>query len=112
MPRVTTANVELDGVTIPCGAEVRLCMSAANRDPALFPQPDRFRLDRGHVRHLAFGSGAHACIGAQVARATANVAITTLLRRSTALRLLEPRDEIRYLATETVLSPSQLQVGL
>lgn len=112
VPRVARADVELDGVTIPAGAEVRLCLSAANRDPAQFEQADRLRLDRGNSRHFAFGSGAHACIGAQIGRATVNIAVATLLRRSSTLRSLRPLDEIRYFATETALSPESLQVGL
>lgn len=111
-PRVTRTNVELDGVVIPAGAQVRLCMSAANRDPAQYDQPDRLRLDRGSMRHLAFGAGAHACIGAQIARATTNVAVATLLRRSSAMRSLYPLGQIRYYATETALAPESLQVAL
>ena len=112
VPRVARADVELDGVVIPAGAQVRLCVSAANRDPVQFDQADRLRLDRGNSRHFAFGSGAHACIGAQIGRATVNIAVATLLRRSTALRSLRPLDEIRYFATETALSPESLQVRL
>ncbi len=97
---------------IPAGAQVRLCVSAANRDPAQFDQADRLRLDHGNSRHFAFGSGAHACIGAQIGRATVNIAVATLLRRSSALRSIRPLDEIRYFATETALSPESLQVGL
>lgn len=112
VPRLTRADVALDGVTIPAGADIRLCVSAANRDPAQFDQPDRLMLDRGSTRHFAFGAGAHACIGAQIGRATANIAVATLLRRSTVLRSLHPLDEIRYFATETALSPESLWVGL
>jgi cytochrome P450 len=112
VPRVARADVELDGVVIPAGAQVRLCVSAANRDPAQFDRPDQLRLDRGTTRHFAFGSGAHACIGAQIGRATANIAVATLLRRSSALHSLRPLAEIRYFATETALSPESLQVGL
>ena len=112
VPRVARADVELDGVVIPAGSQVRLCVSAANRDPAQFDQADRLRLDRGNSRHFAFGAGAHACIGAQIGRATVNIAVATLLRRSTALRLIRPLDKIRYFATETALSPESLQVGL
>jgi cytochrome P450 len=112
LPRLARAEVELDGVVIPAGADVRLCVSAANRDPAQFEQADQLRLDRGSTRHFAFGAGAHACIGAQIGRATANIALATLLRRSSALHSLRPLDEIRYFATETALSPESLQVAL
>lgn len=112
VPRLAMADVELDGVIIPAGADVRLCVSAANRDPVQFEQPDRIRLDRGNARHFAFGSGAHACIGAQVGRATANIAVATLLRRSSALHALRPLHEIRYFATEAALSPESLEIGV
>jgi len=112
VPRLARSDVVLDGVTIPAGAQVRLCVSAANRDPAQFDQPDAFRPDRGGARHFAFGSGAHACIGAQIGRATAAVALATLLRRSSNLRSLGPLDEIQYFATESALAPARLPVGL
>ena len=110
--RVARADVELDGVMIPAGAQVRLCLSAANRDPAHYDQPDQHRLDRGSMRHFTLGAGAHACIGAHVGRATASIAVATLLRRSSVLRSRLPPDEIRYFATETALSPESLQVRL
>jgi len=112
VPRLARVDVELEGVTIPAGAQVRLCVSAANRDPAQFDQPGQLRLDRGNTRHFSFGAGAHACLGTQIGRTTANIAVATLLRRSSALRSLRPLDEIRYSATETVLSPESLLVGL
>ena len=112
VPRLARTDVELEGVTIPAGAEVRLCVSAANRDPDQYDEPARLRLDRGNTRHFAFGAGAHACIGAQIGRATATIAVATLLRRSTHLHALHPLDEIRYFATETALSPESLWVGL
>jgi cytochrome P450 len=106
------ADIDLDGIRIPTGAQVRLCVSAANRDPAQFDLPDRLRLDRGTTRHFAFGAGAHACIGAQIGRATATIAVTTLLRRSSVLRSSRPLGDIRYFATETALSPESLVVSL
>ncbi|GGL61378.1 hypothetical protein GCM10010129_01170 [Streptomyces fumigatiscleroticus] len=69
--RVTTRDTEIAGERVPAGSRVVLLTGAANRDPARFPDPDTFRLDRaGHapVRHLTFGQGIHFCIGAHMAR--------------------------------------------
>ncbi|MFI6532690.1 cytochrome P450 [Nonomuraea sp. NPDC050547] len=77
--KVTREPIELDGVTIPAGAAVVLLGAAANRDPAEFPDPDRFLITRGEGRHLAFGMGTHHCLGAPLARMEAQVALGALL---------------------------------
>jgi cytochrome P450 len=74
--RNTTCPVTLQGATIPQGDVVALGFGPANRDPAVFDEPDRFRLDRVPNRHLAFGAGPHLCAGAAVAR----MELTVLLR--------------------------------
>ena len=79
--RRATADTELDGVAMPAGTYVHLCIGAANRDPAQFPEPDRFDIARQPNRHLAFGTGAHACAGMSLARMEAVVAIGRLVRR-------------------------------
>jgi cytochrome P450 len=79
--RVTTAPMTLGGVALPAGSFLTLGIGAANRDPAEFPDPDRLDLARKPNRHLAFGHGAHACAGMNVARLEARIAIGALLRR-------------------------------
>jgi cytochrome P450 len=85
--RVTTRPVELGGVPMPAGTFVTICIGAANRDPAEFPDPDRLDIAREPNRHLAFGSGAHVCAGLNVARLEGRIAIGRFLARFPAYRL-------------------------
>jgi cytochrome P450 len=77
--RFTTTEVTLGGVTIPAQQPVLVSFAAANRDPAHFPDPDRFDISRAERGHLAFGHGVHFCLGAPLARLEAEIAFTTLL---------------------------------
>jgi cytochrome P450 len=88
-PRLTVRDVEVSGVEIPAGEFVRLCLPVANRDPEEFDDPDRWDLDRRPKNHIAFGLGAHFCLGAFLARAEMAVALEVLLRRLPNLRLVE-----------------------
>lgn len=103
--RIAKADVELARQRIPAGALVVLLLGAANRDPARFPEPDRFDVDRRAAGHLAFSAGAHACLGAALARLETQVAVGTLLRRLPSLRLAtaspawRPTTTLRGLAT-------------
>ncbi len=82
MWRVATRNVTLGGVTIPQGALVLIRFGAANRDEAVFADPDRFDVDRPNGRrHLAFGYGPHLCIGAALARKELASAFRLLFER-------------------------------
>jgi cytochrome P450 len=69
------------GVDLPAGALVTLCIGAANRDPAVFAEPDRLDVARKPNPHLGFGGGAHICAGLLVARLEARVALSMLLAR-------------------------------
>jgi cytochrome P450 len=79
--RRATKNTELSGVAMPTGTYVHIGIGAANRDPAQFPDPERLDLRRHPNRHLAFGTGIHACAGLSLARMEAEVAIGKLVRR-------------------------------
>ena len=79
--RRLTATVQIGGHEWPAGTFVTLCIGAANRDPAVFDDPDRLDLARKPNNHLAFGQGAHACSGMNVARLEARIAIGRLLAR-------------------------------
>ena len=86
--RIALEDLDIGGYRIARGQHMTLWLAAANRDPEHFTDPDRFDLHRGGGRHLAFGSGIHACLGGPLARMEAEVAFSTLARR-----LGEPRLE-------------------
>lgn len=91
--REATTDLDWHGVTVPAGAEVRLCIGSANHDDAVFGEPGQFRLDREDLRagrerrtapasdgwasHLAFGAGSHFCLGYELAR----LEVVTVSRR-------------------------------
>jgi len=96
LPRVTTEAVELDGVRLEAGAAVLPVISAANRDPAVFPDPDRLDLGRSGATPLAMGFGPHHCLGAQLAKLELRIAITSVLQRFPSLRLAVDESELSY----------------
>jgi cytochrome P450 len=79
--RMTTEKVELGGVMLDAGTSVTLCIGAANRDPAQFPDPENFDVARTPNRHLAFATGAHQCAGMALARLEGAIAISRFLAR-------------------------------
>ncbi len=79
--RRVVQDTELDGVTIPQGTLITLCIGAANRDPDVFAEPERLDIGRSPNRHLAFASGAHACVGLTLARLEGRIAISRFLAR-------------------------------
>jgi cytochrome P450 len=93
--RITTAPIELGGRVFPPGQFITLGVGAANRDPALFPAPDRLDVARKPNRHVAFGHADHACAGMNVARLEARIAIGRLLLRFPQLELAAPPERDR-----------------
>jgi cytochrome P450 len=87
--RVALEDIEdLGGKRIPKGESVLCLLGSANHDPAVYPdRPDRLDITRANVKPLSFGGGIHFCLGAQLARIEAEIAISTLLRRLPDLRL-------------------------
>jgi cytochrome P450 len=75
------APLDLGGKTLPAGTFITIAIGAANRDPAQFPAAEQFDVGRTPNRHVAFGQGAHACAGMNVARMEARIAFTRLLAR-------------------------------
>jgi cytochrome P450 len=107
--RYATADVGLDDAAIRRGDPVTVSLAGAGRDPAFFPEPDRFDLRRENARqNLAFAHGPHFCLGAHLARAEASAAILALLRALPGLRL----DPARRAAPRGVVfrKPAELQV--
>ncbi len=88
--RTATTDVELSGVRIRAGDKVVVSFTSANRDEAVFPDPDRFDLRRSPNPHLTFGHGPHFCLGAQLARVQMRALFAELLRRTSALELDGP----------------------
>ncbi|WP_437722261.1 cytochrome P450 [Sorangium sp. So ce861] len=76
--RQAKADVEIRGVTVPAGAFVAALIGSANRDERVFPDPDRFDIDRERQVGLSFGHGVHFCIGAALARAEAKIGLEVL----------------------------------
>jgi cytochrome P450 len=79
--RMAVEEVELGGLKLPPGTPITLCIGAANRDPAQFPDPERFDIGRSPNRHLAFATGAHQCAGMALARLEGMIAISRFLAR-------------------------------
>ncbi len=79
--RTALEDVNIGGKGIKKGETIFCLLGAANRDPAVYADPDRLDLTREGVRLLSFGGGVHYCLGAQLARIEAEIAIATLLRR-------------------------------
>jgi cytochrome P450 len=108
--RVAIADLEIGGQTIRKGEGVYALISAANRDPKRFDDPDRFDVTRKVNPHLAFGFGTHGCIGQLLARAELQIAFTSLLARLPGLALAVPEAEIEYKSDFFVYGPHRLPI--
>jgi cytochrome P450 len=85
--RMTATDAVVGGVPMPAGTPLTLCIGAANRDPAQFPDPDTLNVRRSPNRHLAFASGPHQCAGLHIARLEGRIGISHFLRRFPRYRL-------------------------
>ena len=84
--RTVAQDTSIGDTDLPAGTILTLCIGAANRDPAVFPNPDHFDIGRHPNPHLAFGAGIHTCAGLNVARLEAQLAIQALFQRFPDLR--------------------------
>ncbi len=79
--RIPNRSIDVGGCPVGKGASLSTSLAAANRDPAVYPEPDRFDITREDTHHQSFGGGRHLCLGAHLARAEAQEAILGLLER-------------------------------
>lgn len=89
--RETRETVEIGGHEIAPGTNLHLCIGAANRDPEVFAEPDRFDIRRHPNRHLAFAGGPHVCVGLTLARLEGRIAVSRLLARFPGYKLRKGR---------------------
>jgi cytochrome P450 len=92
--RQVRREVELGGTTLPVGARVGAVVASANRDETVYPDPDRFSLDRPRGPHAAFGFGLHACVGHAFSRSQIAIALRRLLETFPGLRLDETEETV------------------
>lgn len=104
--RFATCRTELNGVALEAGQQIQIMVPAANRDPELFPEPDRFDIGRGAQQHLSFGWGSHLCMGPHLTRIIAEEVIELLLEEFPDLALGERLE----MATGLFLGPSVMDL--
>jgi cytochrome P450 len=109
--RVALEDIEIGGVTIRAGEGLILANDIGNRDPGVFPEPDRLDLRRDARRHVAFGFGIHQCLGQTLARMELQVVYSTLFRRIPALRREAELTDIPFKHDGTVYGVYELPVS-
>ncbi|GAB2812807.1 cytochrome P450 [Lentzea nigeriaca] len=95
MARYLTEEIEIGGVVLPAGTTAMCSMAAANRDEDVFDRASEMDLSRSPNQHLAFGAGAHACLGQPLARTELQVVLEVLLRRLPSLDLAVEVEDLR-----------------
>jgi cytochrome P450 family 142 subfamily A polypeptide 1 len=111
MARTATREVELEGATISAGQELLLLYPSANRDGAVFDQPDAFDIERSPNPHMAFGFGAHFCLGNQLARLELKVMFERLLARLPDLHLTVDRSSLPRRAANFISGIEEMPVA-
>ncbi|MEV0699408.1 cytochrome P450 [Saccharopolyspora sp. NPDC050389] len=107
-PRYATEDVELGGALVRAGEAVMVSASAANRDEAVFSDPEQLDLTRREATHLGFGHGPHHCLGAQLARLELQVALRTLLTRLPGLRFATSAEDVEWKSGMLVRGPQRM----
>ena len=109
-PRIATEDVEIGGVTVRAGEAVFVSSISANRDSAVFDDPDRLDITRTDNAHLAFGHGVHRCIGAELGRMELKLAYPALVRRFPEMRLAVDPAELTFRKRSIVYGVESLPV--
>lgn len=107
--RYTRADYRIGDVTIPTGSRVLLSFGAANRDPTAFDDPDEYRADRDPRKHIAFGYGAHMCLGAPLARMEAQAVLRQLVAR---VARISPEGPTEWSSHSSLRGPTRLPIRL
>jgi cytochrome P450 len=107
MRRTATRDTELGGQKISAGDKVLMYFGAANRDPARFERADQLNLARSENDHLAFGAGAHACLGQHIARIEIDAMLREVLTRMDDFQLTAPPE---WLASNFISGPRVMPV--
>jgi cytochrome P450 len=110
--RFAGKDVQVGSVTIPQGHIVVAMVGSANHDESQFTDPDTLDLTRDPNRHVAFGQGVHFCIGAPLARLEGQIALMTLFRRFSTLRLAQPAETLRWRKSLIVRGLEELPVAV
>jgi hypothetical protein len=108
--RIVTRDCELHGHRLRRGQQLVLLLGAANRDPEVFDDPERLDVTRTDVRHLSFSHGIHFCLGAQLARLEATLALEALITRYPKVRL--PEQSIPWSSNTILRGPRELWLEL
>jgi cytochrome P450 len=112
LTRFAREDLTLGGKEIKRGEALNVMLAAADRDPALVADPARFDITRAPVRHLGFGTGIHACLGAPLARLEGQIAFPALIRRFPEIRLAVPPDELVWRLTGITRGLESLPVAV
>jgi cytochrome P450 len=108
----TAEDTTLHGLDVPAGSSVVLCQGSANRDPAVFDDPDRFDITREPNDHLAFGYGSHFCLGAPLARLEGQIAFAAIAKRFPDLALAADADHLEWFGLPHFRALKKLPVTL
>lgn len=110
IPRITTTDVEIAGVSIPAGQLVFASLPSGNRDDEFIERPEVFDITRGAMGHLAFGHGVHHCLGAPLARMEMQIAFPALLRRFPTLAPAGEFDDVPFRSFHFIYGLKSLEV--
>lgn len=106
--RSANQDTELEGVAVPAGAVIDVCIGSANRDEKRWDRPEKFDIFRKRVPHITFAAGEHTCMGLQLARMETRVALESLLGRVTNLKLVT--DDDPHIVGQPFRSPTAIPV--